>query len=116
MTDPPNPADPGPPCGAAWARAHQLRAADHFLDQDSPEDHDTGGWLIATARELATRLAGDIDDHSAGARRSLTLAAGVVAWLTVGEAYTGTKLLGAALALAGVAWTQFAPVPPAPPA
>ena len=42
--------------------------------------------------------------------------AGVVAWLTVGEAYTGTKLLGAALALAGVAWTQFAPVPPAPPA
>lgn len=35
--------------------------------------------------------------------------AGVVAWLTVGEAYTGVKLLGAALALAGVAWTQFAP-------
>lgn len=35
--------------------------------------------------------------------------AGVIAWLTVGEAYTGVKLLGAALALAGVAWTQFAP-------
>lgn len=56
-------------------RAHELhaaaRAADHFLDQDSPEDLDTGGWLIATARELATRLAGDIDDHSGGARRAL---------------------------------------------
>lgn len=38
--------------------------------------------------------------------------AGVVAWLTVGESYTGTKLLGAALALAGVAWTQFAPARP----
>lgn len=35
--------------------------------------------------------------------------AGVIAWLTVGEAYTGVKLLGAAFALAGVAWTQFAP-------
>jgi drug/metabolite transporter (DMT)-like permease len=33
--------------------------------------------------------------------------AGVVAWLTVGEAYSGLKLGGAALALAGVAWTQF---------
>ncbi len=41
--------------------------------------------------------------------------AGVVAWLTVGEAYTGVKLLGAALALAGVAWTQFAPATTAPP-
>jgi drug/metabolite transporter (DMT)-like permease len=33
--------------------------------------------------------------------------AGVVAWLMVGEAYTGIKLFGAALALAGVAWTQL---------
>jgi hypothetical protein len=54
--------------------AHELhaaaRAADHFLDQDTPEDHDTGSWLIATARELATRLAGDIDDHSGVVRRT----------------------------------------------
>lgn len=35
--------------------------------------------------------------------------AGAIAWWTVGEAYTGVKVLGAALALAGVAWTQFAP-------
>ncbi len=42
--------------------------------------------------------------------------AGVIAWLTVGEAYTGVKLLGAALALAGVAWTQFAPAPAPQPA
>lgn len=57
-------------------QAHELhaaaRAADHFLDQDSPEDHDTGSWLIATARELAARLAGEIDDHSGGARRIAT--------------------------------------------
>jgi len=47
-------------------RAHQLaaaaRAADHFLDQETREDRDTGGWLIATALTLATKLASEIDD------------------------------------------------------
>lgn len=33
--------------------------------------------------------------------------AGLIAWWTVGEAYSGLKLFGAALALAGVAATQF---------
>ena len=34
-------------------------------------------------------------------------AAGLVAWLTVGESYGGLKLAGAALVLGGVAWTQL---------
>ena len=48
------------------SRAHQLhaaaRAADHFLDQETHEDRDTGSWLMATARTLAERLAHEIDD------------------------------------------------------
>jgi len=35
--------------------------------------------------------------------------AGVVAWLTVGETFGVQKIIGAALALAGVAWAQWAP-------
>lgn len=35
--------------------------------------------------------------------------AGVVAWLTVGESFGVVKLAGAAVAMAGVAWSQFAP-------
>jgi hypothetical protein len=58
---------------ALRVRAHQLsaaaRAADHFLDQDTNEDRDTGGWLIATAQGLAQKLASEIDDSSAPARR-----------------------------------------------
>lgn len=54
-------------------RAHQLhaaaKAADHFLDQDSREDQDTGSWLIATANALAVKLAAELDDSVAGARR-----------------------------------------------
>ena len=37
--------------------------------------------------------------------------AGLVAWLVAGESYTGIKLAGAALALAGVALAQFAGAP-----
>ncbi len=58
---------------ALRVRAHQLsaaaRAADHFLDQDTNEDRDTGGWLIATAQGLAHKLASEIDDGAAPARR-----------------------------------------------
>jgi hypothetical protein len=47
-------------------RAHQLhaaaRAADRFLEQESPEDRETGGWLIACAHGLAVRLAGEMDN------------------------------------------------------
>lgn len=55
-------------------RVHQLhaatRAADHFLDQDTPDGRDTGGWLIATALALAQKLAGEIDDSTLpGTRR-----------------------------------------------
>ena len=54
-------------------RAHQLhataRAADHFLDQDSREDQDTGGWLVATALTLANKLASEIDDSAVPAKR-----------------------------------------------
>ena len=54
-------------------RAHQLhasaRAADHFLDQDTREDQDTGGWLVATALSLANKLAAEIDDSAQPARR-----------------------------------------------
>ena len=54
-------------------RAHQLhaaaRAADHFLDQDTREDHETGGWLIATALTLAHKLASEIDDSTVPAKR-----------------------------------------------
>lgn len=49
-------------------RAHQLhaatRAADHFLDRDTLDGRDTGGWLIATALGLAQKLASEIDDST----------------------------------------------------
>lgn len=55
-------------------RAHQLhaaaKAADHFLDQDSREDQDTGSWLIATAHALAVKLASEMDDSVTGGRRA----------------------------------------------
>lgn len=54
-------------------RAHQLnasaRAADHFLDQDNHEDRDTGSWLIAGALVLAEKLAAELDDSVAPARK-----------------------------------------------
>jgi hypothetical protein len=58
---------------AVRVRAHQLhaatRAADHFLDQESREDHETGSWLIACAAGLAEKLAADLDDGVALPRR-----------------------------------------------
>jgi len=33
--------------------------------------------------------------------------AGVVAWLTLGETFTGLKIAGAVAALAGIAWAQL---------
>ena len=54
-------------------RVHQLhaaaKAADHFLDQDSHEDRDTGSWLIATACGLAQKLASEMDDSVSLVRR-----------------------------------------------
>jgi hypothetical protein len=58
---------------ALRVRAHQLHAAalasDHFLDQDSREDRDTGSWLIATSFALAQKLASEIDDSTMPARK-----------------------------------------------
>jgi hypothetical protein len=58
---------------ALRVRSHQLyastRAADHFLDQDSNEDRETGGWLVASAHALAVKLASGFDDSAAPARR-----------------------------------------------
>ena len=58
---------------ALRVRAHQLnaatRAADHFLDQETSEDRETGSWLIATALGLAQRLAAEIDDSAVPAKR-----------------------------------------------
>jgi hypothetical protein len=52
--------------------AHQLhaaaRAADHYLEQDSREDHETGSWLIASAYDLARKLSAAADDGFASAR------------------------------------------------
>jgi len=38
----------------------------------------------------------------------MPLVAGVVAWWATGERFTGLKIGGAALTLAGVAWAQYA--------
>ncbi len=58
---------------ALRVRSHQLyastRAADHFLDQDSNDDRETGGWLVATAHGLAMKLASAFDDSATPARR-----------------------------------------------
>jgi hypothetical protein len=55
-------------------RAHQLhaaaRAADHFLDQDTREDRETGSWLVAAALNLASKLAAEIDDGVPASRRA----------------------------------------------
>jgi hypothetical protein len=55
------------------ARAHQLhaaaKAADRFLEQDSSEDRDTGGWLVPMAQQLANKLANELDDTLATTRR-----------------------------------------------
>jgi hypothetical protein len=55
------------------ARAHQLhaaaKAADRFLEQDSREDRDTGGWLVPMAQQLANKLANELDDTLATTRR-----------------------------------------------
>ena len=56
---------------ALRVRAHQLSAADHFLEQDNPEDRETGSWMIACALGLAVKLAAELDDCVVPLRRSL---------------------------------------------
>lgn len=54
-------------------RAHQLhaaaKAADRFLEQDSRDDRDTGGWLVPMAQDLANKLAHELDDALSALRR-----------------------------------------------
>ncbi len=60
--------------------AHQLhaaaRAADHYLEQDNREDRETGSWLIASAYELAKKLAAASDDSITPARSGQAAANG----------------------------------------
>ncbi len=62
-----------PTVAALRVRAHQLhaatRAADHYLEQDTPDERQTGSWLVATALGLATKLAAELDDGGAAPRR-----------------------------------------------
>ena len=60
---------------ALRTRAYQVhaaaRAADHFLDQEAPDDRETGSWLIATAHGLARKLTAEIDDSVVPVRRPM---------------------------------------------
>ena len=60
---------------AVRVRAHQLhaaaRAADHFLEQESSEDRETGSWLIACALGVAVKLAEQLDDSIGPARKAV---------------------------------------------
>ena len=60
------------------------------------------GWLAWTWVNMVRGLA-----RSAPFQYLMPPIAGVVAWLTLGEAFTPLKLTGAAVTMAGVAWAQF---------
>jgi hypothetical protein len=85
-------------------RAHQLhaaaRAADHFLEQDSHEDRDTGSWLIAAALGLSTKLASEIDDSAVPARRRAPAANGLAE--EPHEAQLARRIAAAASPVAGL--------------
>ena len=66
------------------------------------------GWLMWTWVNAVRGVA-----RSAPFNYLMPPIAGVVAWLTLGEAFTWLKILGAAITMAGVAWAQFAAGPPA---
>jgi drug/metabolite transporter (DMT)-like permease len=66
------------------------------------------GWLMWTWVNAVRGVA-----RSAPFNYLMPPIAGVVAWLTLGEAFTWLKLLGAAITMAGVAWAQFAAGAPA---
>jgi drug/metabolite transporter (DMT)-like permease len=66
------------------------------------------GWLMWTWVNAVRGVA-----RSAPFNYLMPPIAGVVAWLTLGEAFTWLKILGAAITMAGVAWAQFAAGAPA---
>lgn len=65
------------------------------------------GWLVWTWVNTARGLA-----SSAPLQYLMPPIAGFVAWLTLGEKFTGLKLAGAAITLGGVAWAQYSAGPP----
>lgn len=62
-----------------------------------------GGWLIWGWVNAVRGVA-----RTAPLLYGIPPSAGVIAWFVAGEGFGGLKLAGAALALAGVAWTQVA--------
>ncbi|HZM35937.1 MAG TPA: DMT family transporter [Burkholderiales bacterium] len=65
------------------------------------------GWLVWTWVNAARGVA-----RSAPLQYLMPPISGFAAWLTLGEVFTGLKIAGALLALAGVAWAQFSAGPP----
>jgi len=60
------------------------------------------GWLVWTWVNAARGVA-----RTAPLQYLMPPIAGLVAWLLLGERFSGLKLAGAALAMAGIAWAQF---------
>jgi drug/metabolite transporter (DMT)-like permease len=59
------------------------------------------GWIVWAWVNSVRGLA-----QSAPLQYLMPPIAGLVAWLTLGETFTGLKILGAIVALAGIAWAQ----------
>jgi drug/metabolite transporter (DMT)-like permease len=59
------------------------------------------GWIVWAWVNSVRGLA-----RSAPLQYLMPPIAGLVAWLTLGETFTGLKVLGAIVALAGIAWAQ----------
>jgi len=68
------------------------------------------GWIVWAWVNSVRGLA-----RSAPLQYLMPPIAGVVAWLTLGETFTGLKVAGAAAAMAGVAWAQLGAHHPTPP-
>ena len=47
--------------GRAWQLHAAMRAADHYISQDSAADRNTGSWLVACAVDLAEEVAAELD-------------------------------------------------------
>lgn len=56
--------------GLAHQTRASLRAADRFVTQGSPEDHDSASWLVCTAVELAHEVADELDGLAKGLREA----------------------------------------------
>ena len=70
-------------------------------------------WASLVSAFLGWLVWGWVNEQRGVARTAplqylMPLVAGVVAWWATGERFTGLKIGGAALTLAGVAWAQYA--------